>query len=507
MTYPRITLLAGALAAALASCADSSEPSAAAESGRTARDSRPDGLFADFLDGKYDSAGHPFGAAVVEAESACEHDTGMAEAEGWAALADKHAPGILCRAKASAVGKGVFTVSVRALSQEPDAAAGPAVLSVKVRDLQGAELGSKEFMSKSWPAMTWQNLAVRFSMADAGPVSIEVAWSGGSPVRIDYLEMFRSERQLVLSPASGVLAPGAQMQFEFNDPPTGSKLEADCDGVDQTQVLTDLIAAGKATKQTTDFRLIVTAPADALLAACNLPSRFKVKAVAGDQVRATSRVSYRLAPIECAFEPGKVAVLLTGFEPFPADSTSDNSAERAVKGFDASSLPQVSVMRMILPVEYDAAPGWVADAIERCKPDVIVGFGQGRCAVDLETTSYNLKDTAEVSGGVPDNRGVIYGGDPIVEGGPAQLSSLLPVDKILAQLQEESIDSGLSDDPGRYVCNNLFYTIMTKIQGTGRIGGFVHLPRMHSVDPASQAMLQKVVTAVVEQSAAVVGGR
>jgi len=491
----------------LVSCGDSSEPSAIAEPGRAPRDSRADGLFADFLDGKYDSAGHPFGSTVIEAESACEHDTGSAEAEGWATLSGKHAPGVVCRAKASAVGKGVFTLSVRALSQESAAAAGPAVLTVKVRDAQDHELGSSEFTSKNWPAMTWQNLALRFSMADAGPVSIEVLWSGDASVRLDYLEMFRSERQLVLSPASGVLAAGAEMQFELNDPPTGATLEADCDGTDQTQLLADLIASGKAKQQITDFRLIVTAPADALLAACKLPSRFRVKAVAGSYARATSRVSYRAAPPACSFEPGKIAVLLTGFEPFPADSTSDNSAERAVKGFDPSGLANVSVMRMIIPVEYDAAPGWVAEVIERCKPDVVVGFGQGRSAVDLETTSYNIKDTAEVSGGVPDNRGVIYGGDPIVEGGPAQLRSGLPIDAILAQLQLAGIDSGLSDDPGRYVCNNLFYTIMTKVQGTGQIGGFVHLPRIYSVDPTSQAMLQQVVSAVVEQSAAAAGAR
>jgi pyroglutamyl-peptidase len=488
------------VALGLASCGDSARSGDAAAQGRVARDSRADGLFADFIDGKFDGNGHPLNATVFEAETACEHDTGAAEAEGWAAWPDRHPSGAICKAKATLVEKGVFTFNVRALTQASSGAA-PAALTITVRDASGDVIESKVFTSEAWPSMTWQNLGVRFSHATPEAVSFEVGWSASGPVRIDYAELFRTERQLTLSPPSGVMQIGTSLLFEFNDPPTGTKFEADCDGVDQTAVLDDLLAKGIATIETTDFRMTVTVPAESLLGACNLPSRFKVKAVAGGYARATSRVSYRASPPPCTFEDGKTRVLLTGFEPFPADSTSDNSAERAVKGFDPSGL-DVTVMKLIIPVEYDAAPGWVAEVIDRCKPDVVVGFGQGRSAVDIETTAYNIKDTAEVSGGVPDNRGIIYGGEPIVAGGPAELKTGLPVEAILQSLQDAGIDAGPSDDPGRYVCNNLFYTIMTKVQGTGRMGGFVHLPHMYTVDAAAQAMLQQVVTAVVQQSAA-----
>ena len=485
--------------AALAACGDAGQPGAAAGQGRVSRDSRADGLFADFMDGKFDSAGHPFAAAVFEAESACEHDTGEAEAEGWAAWPDRHAGGLICKAKAPLVEKGVFTLNVRVLTQASGAGA-PAALTIVVRDAAGDVIASKDFTGAAWPAMTWQNLSLGFSHAGAEPVSFEIAWAASGPVRIDYAELFRSERQLVLSPASGVLDAGALLQFEFNDPPTGTKFEADCDGTDQTPLLDELLGQGVAKIETTEFRVVVTVPSQALLGACSLPSRFKVKAVAGGYARATSRVSYRAEPPACAFEPGKTRELLTGFEPFPVDSSSDNSAERAVKGFDPSGIDGVTVMKMILPVEYDAAPAWVAEVMDRCQPDIVVGFGQGRWAVDLETTAYNLKDTAEVSGGVPDNRGVIYGGEPILAGGAGLLPTGLPVEAILQALEQAGIDAGPSDDPGRYVCNNLFYTIMTKAQGSGRIGGFVHLPRIHTVDPAAQAMLQQVVAAVVQQS-------
>jgi pyroglutamyl-peptidase len=194
---------------------------------------------------------------------------------------------------------------------------------------------------------------------------------------------------------------------------------------------------------------------------------------------------------------GTTRVLLTGFEPFPAASNHDNSSEQAVSAFDPSAIPGISSMKLTLPVEFDTAPGIVSSAIERCAPDVVIGFGQGRSEVDLETTAYNLEDSSEVAGGVPDNRGHIPGGVSIVSGGPAELGTALPADTIRAALGAAGIAANLSDDPGRYVCNNVFYRIMTDSAGTNRVSGFVHLPYIHTVDDQDRAMLKAVVTEVV----------
>ena len=56
--------------------------------------------------------------------------------------------------------------------------------------------------------------------------------------------------------------------------------------------------------------------------------------------------------------------------------------------------------------------------------------------------------------------------------------------------------------PGRFVCNNLFYRIMTESVAAPRVSGFVHLPFIHTVDAADQAMLKKVVTAAVAAAVA-----
>ena len=89
-----------------------------------------------------------------------------------------------------------------------------------------------------------------------------------------------------------------------------------------------------------------------------------------------------------------------------------------------------------------------------------------------------------------------------VAGGPAELSTGLPTEEIKSALDSASIACGYSDDPGRYVCNNLFYRIMTESAGTNRVSGFVHLPYIHTVDDEARVQLKRVVTEVVKASVA-----
>ena len=499
----RIATIVAALGALLVAGAAASCGAGEDQAGRVPRDSRDDGLFHDFMDGKYDGAGHPIGATVFEAETDCQPETGAAEAEGWGAKPSRHRAGALCRRTVEDLGAGSFTVNVRALVPTRSSTDGTTVFTVRVRDQAGDLVAERDVpVSELLTALTYQNVPLRFTRDATTPVVVEVAWPGERQVRLDYVEVFRSSRQLILTPASGELAAGAALQFELTDPPTGVSFRPSCDATDRTDALTALLADGTATQTTTDFRTFVTVPAAALLEGCPLPTRLKVSAVTDAWVRDTSRVTYREAPPACGFEGAGTRVLLTGFEPFPADSDSDNVSERAVQGFDPSAVADVTLMRLTLPVEYDTAAAWVNDVVDRCQPDVLVGFGQGRTAVDLETTAYNVKDTSEVSGGVPDNRGVIMGGEPVVAGGPDEVPSGLPLSRILDGLRRAGIEAGLSDDPGRYICNSVFYTMVRASDGTPRVGGFVHLPRMYTVDETAQRQLQTIVETTVAEAVA-----
>ncbi|MEZ4220313.1 MAG: pyroglutamyl-peptidase I [Polyangiaceae bacterium] len=494
--------LALSLASACGSSADPDERGAPTET-KLPKDALPDGLFADFLDGKFDGTGHPLDAEVWQAESECAATTGFAMGSRQDFHPSFDAAGTACRANSKVIGRGRFTLNLRALAMaqcEGQACEGD-VLRLRVSSTSGTALAERTVKSKEFlTAGTWQNVGLPFTNSADGAVTIEVEWLATARVQLDYAELFRTERQLILSPPSGVFDAAAELAFEAHDPPDGASLKLACDELDLTDTLSTLLANGTASEEITDYRRLVTVPAADLLTTCPTDTRLRVSVVTGSWVRATSRLTRQSTDAPCTFSPDTTRVLLTGFEPFPADSTRDNSSEQAVAAFDPASVPGISVMKLTLPVEFDTAAGMIQSVIARCQPDIVVGFGQGRSEVDLETTAYNKKDSSAIAGGVPDNRGIIAGGEPIVPSGPAELTSGLPVDAILADLQSQGIASGLSDDPGRYICNNLFYRIMTEAGSAGLRGGFVHLPRIANVTDADRDMLRNVVKSVVQHT-------
>jgi len=262
-----------------------------------------------------------------------------------------------------------------------------------------------------------------------------------------------------------------------------------------------MLADGVAREALTDFRRIVTVPADALLEGCGLSTQVVVSLETGSYSRETSEVWYSPEVAPCAFEgEGETRVLVTGFVPFPAGADQDNSSMQGVLGFDANVVPSAQVMKMILPVEFENASALVQDAVRRCEPDVVVGFGQGRNRVDLESTAYNRRDTSGVLGGIPDNRGLVVEPVAIVPEGPEELATELPVDVIAEDLREAGISFGHSDDPGRYICNDLFYSLGTQEGAEARTTGFVHMPYVRHVSDEKREELASVVASVVRRS-------
>jgi pyroglutamyl-peptidase len=151
-------------------------------------------------------------------------------------------------------------------------------------------------------------------------------------------------------------------------------------------------------------------------------------------------------------------------------------------------------MRLVLPVEYDRAPEAIVEVIERCQPDVVISFGQGGGSIALEKTAYNLQDTGEISGGVPDNRGVIRGSVEIDEAAPETRATRLPLDAIEDALVAIGESPQMSTDPGRYICNNTMFLNI----GTGKRAGFIHLPYTTTFDQAARDRFARVVEAAVQ---------
>ena len=245
------------------------------------------------------------------------------------------------------------------------------------------------------------------------------------------------------------------------------------------------------------FRKLIDVPASALA-----PSRGEVAELRVHTATQTSRMELRRSAPACHYSGAAgqtTRVIVTGFQPFPADGTHDNVSGVAVSALDLEHVRGAQVMRVILPVEYDRAAAEISDLIARCAPDLVISFGQGGDAIALEHTAYNLQDTGEVAGGVPDNRGVLRAAQPIDPSGPAERATLLPLSAIASALEATGEAPQDSTDPGRYVCNNVMFADLAAIQaqGHGR-AGFIHLPYTTVFDAATKARFAKVVQTAIE---------
>lgn len=428
-------------------------------------------LFRDFRsDGKFDELGHPSNARQIDAAGVCP---GLG-----------HASGELCRGELpGSVQAGDLILNLRV--RVSGASAG-GVLDVDVLD--GTDSLGHTTLDGGAVRPGWQNLSVPYHTYGGSPLTAVVTAQGNGTVEIEYFEIFPARFTLVLEPGSKELAPTDEITFE-------TALDAQpilvrANGTD----VSDRLA--QATVETSSFRKLIHIAVGRL-----------TDGISGDVVDLRvetggehARMQIRKSAPACLFEgdPNGVKILATGFQPFPADASHDNISRVALAAVRPSALPGVQLMRLELPVEYDRAAAEVISAIERCRPDVVVSFGQGGDDLHLEETAYNLKDTSEVSGGVPDNRGIIAAAEPILDGGDATRPTRLPLDAIEAALTGAGEHPVRSTDPGRYICNNVFYA---GLGATDRPAGFIHLPYTTSFPAKTKSRWGRAVEAILKAAA------
>ena len=430
------------------------------------------GLLRDFLDGKFDAAGHPLNAKVLEAEVAC----GRTELR---AACDFQVP--------DGAMDGQLTVNARI--RVKSAPSRGAIVKIELVHTSGMSLATKTLtVSQLRGRTTWLDLAVE-QQTFGSLATVRISPQQGAVIDVDYVEIFPKRFGLVVAPGSGIFADTDAITFEV---PAGRKLERlDLDGINVLPRLDTLLAQGKATRTTTSFRTLIEARVGDLV-----PTRADVAELHVRTGGNAARVQLRRGAAPCNFEgdPTGKKVFVTGFQPFPADGWHENISAVAVTNMNPANLRGARVMRLVLPVEYDRAPQAIVEVIERCNPDVVISFGQGGGAIALEKTAYNLQDTGEISGGVPDNRGVIRGAVEIDEAAPATRSTLLPLDAIKEALEAVDETPQFSTDPGRDICNNTMFLHI----GTGKRAGFIHLPYTTQFPDDVKARWARVVETAIQ---------
>jgi pyroglutamyl-peptidase len=442
------------------------------------------GLLRDFLDGKFDSAGHPVNARVTEAETLCP--AAGSPHNGSIRLSTMPCEGTLTGSEQ----QGDLVASMR-ISVHAHAASGP-IVSAAIVGVGGEILASASLNTARLRDAAWVDLPLAWN-SNGTPVTVRVTPAAGAVIDLDYIEVFPERFGLVASPGSGTYVDADKLVFEL---PRSHKLDkVMLDGTDITSRMTQLITDGTAKRTTTAYRTLIEVAIADLAAERKDSSELELRAGA-----LAARVQLRRVPVECKFEgdPDGVKVLVTGFQPFPADGWHENVSAVGVTSLDPSKLHGAQVMRVVMPVEYDRAAAEVTDIISRCEPRAVISFGQGGDSIALEEVAYNLQDTGEVAGGVPDNRGIIRAASQIDPAAPATRDTLLPLDRIRAALEGLGEEPQQSRDPGRYICNNVMFADVGAMEPRGGVAGFIHLPYTTSFDAAARTRFGSIVQAAIQ---------
>ncbi len=180
-----------------------------------------------------------------------------------------------------------------------------------------------------------------------------------------------------------------------------------------------------------------------------------------------------------SFHPMKI--LVTAFGPFGGRSR--NASSLALAGLKQRR-PRLNTR--VFPVDMVLAPLRLGMALREVRPDVVLLLGEaaGSRTIRLERRAWNELDfrIPDIAGRKPEAR-------PIHASAPPALESTLPFDDIRSLLRETGHAVSLSDDAGRYLCNQLLFHCLWLI-ARGRLpvrAGFIHLP-LESDLPASRAV-------------------
>jgi len=180
-----------------------------------------------------------------------------------------------------------------------------------------------------------------------------------------------------------------------------------------------------------------------------------------------------------------MTILVTGFSSFPGVPV--NPCETVLKWVD-ESFDTNHVRTKLLPVSFAQSVVDVTAAITKLCPTFLVHFGVSRRAkgIRIEKVAYNARNAQ-----IPDIDQQWYHGTPIVRELVYEMAihTKVPVQNLIAAAQSATTPSDKtlsitdSNDPGRYVCNNLYWNSLYKHPEIPSI--FVHIPMIDSSNAVS----------------------
>ena len=190
--------------------------------------------------------------------------------------------------------------------------------------------------------------------------------------------------------------------------------------------------------------------------------------------------------------------LITGFSTFGSvtKNPTEETAQRLQEDGAKTRVLEVSMKAVDRFVDEELEP-MLLDARDRAKPTVTLlhlGVAESSTEYRLERTAYN-----EASFRIPDVCGKRPHRQRIMEEQPGVLTSTAPVDRILKALNDARIDgqplTAISDDPGRFVCNYLYFRSLAACAAVGIEARvlFLHVPPTECACVEEQLRVVRIV--------------
>lgn len=172
-------------------------------------------------------------------------------------------------------------------------------------------------------------------------------------------------------------------------------------------------------------------------------------------------------------------VLLSAFEPFGGDQ--ENSSQLLMESLQGE--PELSTV--LLPVTFKDCWPALKEAIEFCRPRVVLALGQseGSAKIRLESQAQN-----KIEARIPDNSGVQPQGVKVLPQASEFLSTTCPIE-FWSQSFNKSLEhdvAEVSHCAGQYVCNALYYHLLnyeqTQKSAPHFSAVFIHIPIFQKLD-------------------------
>ena len=165
-------------------------------------------------------------------------------------------------------------------------------------------------------------------------------------------------------------------------------------------------------------------------------------------------------------------ILVTGFEPFGGEKI--NPAWEAVKALP-QSIGEAQVIKLQVPVEFGTGAQKIINKLEEERPEIVLCVGQagGRSKITPEFVGINWAHAR-----IPDNAGKQPLMQRIIDDAPDAYFATLPVNTMVAAMNQANIPATVSYTAGTYDCNDVMYQVLhalaTRFPKTR--GTFLHVP-------------------------------